>query len=189
MENPTKGKILDAATTLFLEHGYAGTSIGKIAKQAEVTHSLIFHHFTNKENLWVAVKKRIADNIANDKQLIPKLDLPYEAFLKKLFQNCMTYYTSNPDLIRLFNWQRLESTSNHKIGIVNSEDIHPWISAIKHYQQTGDINAKIRPEFVFSFIMSLISSTALDPNVFTQEETDRQKYIDFCVASLQKAFF
>lgn len=188
MENPTKIKILDAATPLFLEHGYAGTSIGKIAKQAEVTHSLVFHHFTNKENLWVAVKKRIAENIANDRELIPKLDLPYEIFLKKLFQNCMTYYSSNPDLIRLFNWQRLESTADLKIAVVNSDDIYPWIIAIKHYQQTGDINPQSKPEFIISFIMSLISSTALDPNALTQGNADRENYIDFCVSSLQKAF-
>lgn len=52
----TSGAILSAATELFLERGYAAIPISLIAKQANVTKSLIYHYFGDKRGLWLAVK-------------------------------------------------------------------------------------------------------------------------------------
>ena len=50
-------KIVTAASELFVKQGYAATSISQIAKRANVTHSLIFHHYSNKQELWLASKR------------------------------------------------------------------------------------------------------------------------------------
>ena len=52
----TSGAILSAATELFLDRGYAAIPISLIAKQANVTKSLIYHYFGDKRGLWLAVK-------------------------------------------------------------------------------------------------------------------------------------
>lgn len=180
MENPTKVKIFTAAKMLFIEHGFAGTSIGKIAKLAQVNHSLVFHHFTNKEKLWLDVKQDIAEKANTSLQLIPSTDLPYDKFLNQLIQNCVQFYQSSPDLIRLLNWQRLESNETPGIGIAQSSKMQAWIDAFKHYQQRGDINKKLKPEFVVTFFLAVVSSAALDPNVYTHQKTDKDAYIQFC---------
>lgn len=188
MENTTKTKILNAARTLFIAHGFAGTSIGKIAKLAQVNHSLIFHHFTNKENLWIEVKHQVAEAAQKDLLILPTTAQPFRRFLEQSITNSLQYYRNNPDLIRLLNWQRLESNDNLQIGITHSQKMQAWIKAITHYQTTGEINATLRPEFMVSYYLAVVSSAALDPNIFIQKETDQRAYIDFCIECFMKGF-
>jgi len=53
-----KTNILNAASALFAEEGYKGTSTNKVAKRAKVSEGLIFRHFGNKEGLLQAVLKQ-----------------------------------------------------------------------------------------------------------------------------------
>lgn len=46
-------EILDAARRLFWQHGYAGTSIPKIAREAELAPGTIYLYFPSKEALYV----------------------------------------------------------------------------------------------------------------------------------------
>lgn len=186
-EVSTKEKILVAAKTLFVENGFAGTSIGSIAKLAEVNHSLIFHHYKNKAQLWVAVKQDIVQKSKNEAKTFDDETLLWEACLRSLFKQNLAFYRQNPDLIRMFNWQRLEKDSDVHIGITQSPDMRAWTELIQNYQKKGEINPEHRPEWIVSLIFSLISSTALDPNIFISEASDYEAYIDFCVDILNKA--
>jgi AcrR family transcriptional regulator len=183
----TKEKILVAARQLFVEHGFAGTSIGNIAKLAGVNHSLIFHHFSNKEQLWVSVKLSIVAEASQQTQTLPETSLPFKQFLKKLFTENMRFYRENPDIIRMINWQRLESNAEQRIGITHSTEMQAWIAAFQYYQTEGDIDKKLKPEFIITLILAIISSSALDPNVFLHDEKSRQAYVDFCLQHLLKA--
>lgn len=176
----TKEKILNAARQLFLEHGFAGTSMGNIAKLAEINHSLIFHHFGNKEQLWVAVKKNIVEKSMPATRSIPSSTLPFKDFLSILFEQQMAFYRNNPDIVRMINWQRLENTDT-KIGLTLSAEAQAWIDTFKEYQKKGDLNPHIKPEFMITLILSIISSATLDPNVFIAQEKDKKNYIDFCL--------
>lgn len=48
-------KIIEAASQLFIENGYHGTSMRQIADRADAALGSIYHHFANKEELWVEV--------------------------------------------------------------------------------------------------------------------------------------
>lgn len=182
----TKEKILIAARTLFVQHGFAGTSIGNIAKLAEVNHSLIFHHFKNKEQLWSAVKQNIVEEADHQIQNFTK-DLLWEDCLRALFTKNIEFYRKNPDLIRMLNWQRLEHEGNYAIGITHSSAMMTWIELIKKYQHKGDIATHYKPEWIVTLLLSLISSAALDPNVFISDEQHFKEYINFCIDILGKA--
>lgn len=49
--------ILEAAKTLFLRHGYAGSSMDAIAAEAGVSKLTVYSHFTDKETLFSAAVK------------------------------------------------------------------------------------------------------------------------------------
>lgn len=180
----TKEKILSAARTLFVEHGFAGTAMGKIAQLAEVNHSLIFHHFGNKEKLWRAVKHNIAKDSQQQSKMLPGIKPDFKEFLQELFTKSIEFYQHNPDIVRMINWQRLEYGSDKQIGITLSPEFQAWIKAFEHYQQKGDIDINLKTEFIITLILSIISSTALDPNIFIHHKNDREAYIDFCVERL-----
>ncbi|MES2450973.1 MAG: TetR/AcrR family transcriptional regulator [Pseudomonadota bacterium] len=47
--------ILDAATDIFLHHGYLGSSMDEVAARAAVSKQTVYKHFSSKEALFVAI--------------------------------------------------------------------------------------------------------------------------------------
>ena len=185
---PTKDKILAAARGLFVEHGFAGTSMGKIAKLAGVTHSLLFHHFGNKEKLWAEVKQSIVSEASHKSTMIPSTDLPFKDFLHEAFNNNIHFFNSNPDIIRMINWQRLESKTQETIKVGLTKDGEKWLTAFKHYQSTGDIHPEYKIEFVLKFFFALAVAAPLEGQAFTKNDNELKDYIDFCVERCLVAF-
>ena len=50
----TQERLLDTAADLFAKQGYAGVSMRDIARTVGITQAAIYHHFNNKEALYVA---------------------------------------------------------------------------------------------------------------------------------------
>ncbi|MGJ9457228.1 forespore capture DNA-binding protein RefZ [Oceanobacillus sp. CF4.6] len=50
-KNPTKQKVIDAASSLFFQKGFHGTSVRDIAEKASVNVSLISYYFKGKQGL------------------------------------------------------------------------------------------------------------------------------------------
>jgi TetR/AcrR family transcriptional regulator len=54
----TKARILEAATSEFAAHGYAGARVGEIAARAGVNKQLISYYFGGKEGLYRAISEQ-----------------------------------------------------------------------------------------------------------------------------------
>jgi len=57
----TPARILDAAESVFAEHGFAGTSTREIARRAGVPFGALHYHWGSKKELWEAVFQRVTD--------------------------------------------------------------------------------------------------------------------------------
>jgi TetR/AcrR family transcriptional regulator, cholesterol catabolism regulator len=57
-------RILDAASELFFEHGYKGTSVEAIASRLHVTKPFIYYHFSNKADILAGVCGRTTAFVA-----------------------------------------------------------------------------------------------------------------------------
>jgi AcrR family transcriptional regulator len=57
----TQQRILIAATELFVEHGYEGTTISAVAEGAEVSRATVFWHFGDKGGLFREAFSRLLD--------------------------------------------------------------------------------------------------------------------------------
>jgi len=185
-ELSTKDKILASARQLFVEHGFAATSMGKIAQLADVNHSLIFHYFGSKEKLWVAVKESIAQDARQQSKTLPSTQNSFTEFLHQLITNRIQFYRDNPDIVRMINWQRTEHANQTAINATLSTEAQAWLAAFKHYQRTGDIDPKLKVEFIMMFILSIVSSAALDLYVFIKQEQHLEEYIQFCIQRIKK---
>jgi len=62
--------ILDAATELFLGHGFGATSIEAVARRIRISKRTLYHRFADKETLFAAVVHRII------KRLRPAVGVP-----------------------------------------------------------------------------------------------------------------
>ena len=52
-------QILRGAMQVFLQHGYAGTSMDRVAAEAGVSKHTIYNHFQGKEGLFIALFERL----------------------------------------------------------------------------------------------------------------------------------
>lgn len=178
---PTKQKILDAATKLFVKHGFAGTSMGNIAKLARVNHSLIFHHFQNKALLWDAVKQNIAQFEREKSKVLPGTNLPFPDFLHQLVTNSVQFYHDHPEILRMIHWQRLEKTTQQNEDIQYSEEMQAWLKAFEDYQKQGEINSALDTRYIVVLILSITSSAVMDLAHFIE---DPQQYLDFVIDNI-----
>ena len=62
----TRQAILKTATTLFLKKGFSGASTRDIAKQIGITQPALYHHFNDKEVLYLAVLTNLCGKVRQD---------------------------------------------------------------------------------------------------------------------------
>lgn len=60
--NPKREQILKGAMQVFLQQGYAGTSMDRVAEAARVSKNTIYNHFQDKEGLFTALIEHIASD-------------------------------------------------------------------------------------------------------------------------------
>ena len=81
----TRKKLLQAAVDLFFEKGYASTSIREIGTKAGITNSLIYHYFTNKEELlFEIVNRSVGDLLDTLKEVMRGVSDPLECLRQML---------------------------------------------------------------------------------------------------------
>lgn len=61
-----KQSMIIAARAVFTEHGFEGTTLEMIIEQSGGSRSSLYHHFGDKEGLFVAVVKDMIESIFND---------------------------------------------------------------------------------------------------------------------------
>ncbi|MGA5420330.1 TetR/AcrR family transcriptional regulator [Streptomyces lavendulocolor] len=106
MDNRSERKhqaILDAATTVFLNKGYSGTSMDDIARLAAVSKQTVYKHFADKEKLFAEIVMATTDRIDGVIDLVA--DIPADAEhleenLTRLARGFLTTLT-RPDVLRL----------------------------------------------------------------------------------------
>lgn len=59
-----RGEIIDAARTCFADYGYEGATVARLEQATGKTRGAIFHHFGDKESLFLAIAKADADRQA-----------------------------------------------------------------------------------------------------------------------------
>jgi TetR/AcrR family transcriptional regulator, transcriptional repressor of aconitase len=61
----TRRRVLDGARRAFAEHGYEGATVRLLEEQTGLSRGAIFHHFPDKDALFLALAEEDADEVAN----------------------------------------------------------------------------------------------------------------------------
>lgn len=184
----TRKKILQAATHLFMQHGYAGTSMAKLAEKAGINQSLIFHHFGDKKQLWKQVKTTAIAGI--DVAPISQKPETIEQFLCEVIDQSVLVYTQCPHLAKLVAWQRLESPHNkHGLAGIANSLIGPttWTAAIKYLQKNHLLDPKLKPELVMIWLTASVDGMINDDiALFKNNPKNKKHYVHMLTSSLAK---
>lgn len=83
--NALKRRVLEVSRTLFLEKGYAKTTINEITKAAGITTGSLYHFFKGKEDILLHLTLEIFNNAATLSDLVLKEDAdPWKRFCLEL---------------------------------------------------------------------------------------------------------
>lgn len=179
----TRDRILQAALQLFMQHGFAGTSMGKLAEKAKINQTLIFHHFGNKKQLWQQVKATIIES-AKATPINPK-PINLHQFLCEAIEQRVSIYSNCPKLRRLIRWQKLESNKQSLLGIPNSP-LSPlkWIDPIRFLQEKKLINSDLKAELIIVWLVASIDGMLDDDlALFKNNPKNQKNYLNMLVES------
>jgi AcrR family transcriptional regulator len=106
----TREAILDAARTGFAERGYAGASIGDIARAVGIAKASLLHHFSNKDELYTAVFERLlAEWFVKVEEAVAGHHEGWNQFDRGLTAG-FEFFAENPDLVRLVRREALDGS-------------------------------------------------------------------------------
>lgn len=150
----TRRAILDAARDLFVCHGPAATSLSSIAKKADVTKSLIHHHFGSKEELWGAVQARhFEEYFEIQKQMLLESEST-EGLLRDSMIAYFRFLQENPDAVRFMMWSLLDG-EERPCPSEEKELFELGIERIREAQQKGDLRDDLEPFFIIKSLLAL----------------------------------
>ena len=114
----TREAMLKAAETVFAEHGFDGTRVDAIAKQAGYNKSLLFQYFGDKLGLYSQVLKQsdremselmshayaeVSLRLADESVILhPK---EFRAFLVTMVRSIFDYLLEHPCFVRILTWE------------------------------------------------------------------------------------
>lgn len=97
-----RARILEVATRLFAQQGFAATSVREITQAAGVTNPTLYYHFKSKAGLFQAI---LTESIAAVEHQIEDVMEGRQDFHAALVEIVRLYYSAacqNPDLCRMF---------------------------------------------------------------------------------------
>jgi len=104
-EDPLRERLLKAATEVFLEKGFAATSVDEIASRAKASKLTFYNHFGNKEKLFEAIVTRLNSTMFQGFVGALEADVPMDQalyfFVKQLAE--MLYTDEAIKLVRVLH--------------------------------------------------------------------------------------
>jgi AcrR family transcriptional regulator len=119
-----RNQIIDTALKLFAEKGFGNTTIKDISEAAGTSLGLMYHYFTGKDELLVAIFERHSFLEPLRKMLTINRNKPVREVLYSLTCNFYDLLTSKKELVNIvFNEMRINSSFNMTWAIIPGEGI------------------------------------------------------------------
>jgi len=137
--------IVDAAQTLFAEHGYENTPVADIAKMAGVAGGTIIYHFKNKENLLFIVTWRVLYSLYKStlKHLGPSDNglAAVASFVNGFFEYLVTHKGEFQLLLQNTAYDTLDVNAfpNADLKLLYERYLHLLEEAVRRGQDDGSI--------------------------------------------------
>jgi TetR/AcrR family transcriptional regulator len=180
-----RARSLAAATRLFAERGFDGTSIQLIADAVGVSKPAVLHHFPSKEDL----RRAVLDSIVLHWQgVLPRLLLAASASHDRfdaVFGELHRFFASEPDRARLVVRELFDRPGEVKKMLRGA--VRPWLSAIAGYIKEGQAHGRhwedVDPEAYVVHILQLVvcatasasvCRVAVDPEGDARDRYDRE---------------
>lgn len=149
--NASRRRLLAAATVEFAGHGLAGARVDRIAASAEVNKQQMYAWYGSKDGLFDAVFAAQLDRIV-DAVPFSAHDLP--GYAVALYDS----YLTDPEIIRLVGWNRLERVPVGDLLAGHSALTDPKRAALEQAQRDGLVVDGVAPGDVYAMVIGIAGS-------------------------------
>ena len=155
----TRASVLAAATRSFVENGFNGARIDRIAERAGVNKQLIYYYFGSKEQLYIAVLDAAYSALRS-----AEADLHLDALdpvegIRELALFNWRYHVAHPGLISLVRTENLHKAKylkrSRKLAGLNSPLIAAITALLRRGAESGQFRADSDPVDVYITIAAL----------------------------------
>ena len=108
-----------------------------IANKAKVNQTLLYHHFTNKSQLWKSAKVHLFERSRPANTELPNANEGLHAVLSHLIHQRFTLYNNNT-IARMMLWQQLEPNQEGIMGSNTPVSPDQWITLLNGKTTTTD---------------------------------------------------
>lgn len=103
----TRRELLDVATEVFAQDGFAGARVDEIARRTRTTKRMIYYYFQSKEGLYTAVLERAYLGIRQAEQALDVGDLEPQEALRRLAALTFDHHVAHEAFIRLVSIENI----------------------------------------------------------------------------------
>ena len=169
----TRNAIMKAAEQIFVEQGFAATSMSAIARKAKVTKSLIHHHFGAKKDLWNEIKHKQFSQFADMQQALLKSTHMDADLLKESIMQYFRYLQKNPQHSRFLLWMKIEA--DDACGDLANEMISLGVKGLQKAQKQGVFRNDVDPLFILMTFLGMAELWFEKKHQFLRSCTESQR--------------
>ncbi|MDF2379181.1 MAG: TetR/AcrR family transcriptional regulator [Candidatus Gracilibacteria bacterium] len=112
MPPSTRDKIIFSAKKLLSEGGFKEMTMQRIADDVEVTKAALYHFFSSKEDIYVAVMNDLISQVTEETRAIDDENASPEQKLKSMITSRLTFGSKNKSIIQF--WDMAQRTIDHE---------------------------------------------------------------------------
>jgi TetR/AcrR family transcriptional regulator len=155
--NPdTVARILAAAETLFAERGFDAVSMNAIAEAAGVCKANVFHHFTSKNDLYIAVLRNACRDASQHLDELDSDALPLADRFARFAREHLKSILEHDQVTRLSLRELLRGDSRHGQELaekVYGEKFSRFVAILRTGQSAGALRRDIDPAVVATVLV------------------------------------
>ena|SRR5690625_1832460 len=178
--NPTKQKVVDAATLLFFQKGFHGTSVRDIAERAMVNVSLISYYFNSKQGLLEYAVTNYYEMYLKTMEttLQENEDVDHLNKMKKVIFEMIDYKTEHFHLTSFINRElSLDSTFVREMTVTYLAKENHLLGEL--FQSILGSNLKRKRDYLFMQFKGMVMSPFILKNEWNNQLIDLQSRKNF----------
>ena len=160
-------RILAAAEDLFAERGYDAVSMHAIATRAGMCKANVFHHFTSKNALYIAVLRQACRDSDENLHKLEGTHLPFAQRLAGFAREHLSHVLERHKVSRLIQREMLHSDPGRAQEMAEKifgDKFQRLVAVLREGRERGELRADVDP--------AMVATLLIGANVFFFEARD-----------------
>ncbi len=159
----TKEIILRAAIDEFIEYGFYGARMQRIADSADVNKAMIHYYFKNKQNIYETALDHVAELIIEKLGKIKDDDSPVEEKISEIMDVYIEIFEKHHDYMRMMIYEVIRGGREARKIIMKKMHripFNPATGKVYKYFKRKAKKGEIKKVNIFQLIISIVSQIA-----------------------------